>query len=100
MNRKIIIKTIEIYIEHLLKLYNACLTEGDFPDIFKVTKVLPIFKKAAIDLPENWQFQSYPFLVKFLKISLTEYLESNKILNCKEYGFRKKVYKSNKGGCA
>jgi len=36
-------KTSDVIVPYLVTLYNACLKQGEFPDIYKIAKVIPLF---------------------------------------------------------
>ena len=38
-------RTSDVIVPYLVTLYNACLKQGDFPDLYKIAKVIPLFKK-------------------------------------------------------
>lgn len=44
LNTKIIKQTIHTIVSPLTYLFNTCIREGNFPDVFKVTKVIPILE--------------------------------------------------------
>ena len=67
---------------------------GKFPDLLKISKVLPIYKKDDDSLFSNYRpISLLPSLSKFFEraimIQLTEYLEDNKLIHSNQYGFRK-----------
>ena len=42
----------------LLVLFNRFLSEGCFPDLWKLTNVVPVFKKGVRDRVENYRIMS------------------------------------------
>ena len=80
---------------HLLStLINSSITNGCFPDSLKLAKVCPIFKNG--DKTDIQNYCPISVLTSFSKIfekvmfnRILLYLESNKILNPSQYGFRK-----------
>ena len=67
---------------------------GKFPDLLKISKVLPIYKKDDDSLFSNYRpISLLPSVSKIFEraimIQLTEYLEDNKLIHSNQYGFRK-----------
>ena len=67
---------------------------GKFPDLLKISKVLPIYKKDDDSLFSNYRpISLLPSVSKYFEraimIQLTEYLEDNKLIHSNQYGFRK-----------
>ena len=79
----------------LTLINNASLTDGVFPDWFKIAKVIPIFKSGDNKQVANYRLISV--LPIFSKITerllynrLTEYLNKKLILHSNQFGFRQK----------
>ena len=75
-------------------LYNKCMDEGDFPQIFKLSKITPIFKKGNKELMKNYRpVSTLPIFGKiFEKViysRLYQYFVSKGILSDNQFGFRK-----------
>ena len=77
----------------LTKLYNKCLIQDFFPDVFKVSQVIPIPKTAAPK--ELGDFRPISLLnifakifEKILKDKIMEFIDNNNILSSNQYGFR------------
>ena len=77
----------------LNKLYNKCLIQEFFPDVFKVSQVIPIPKTAAPK--ELGDFRPISLLnifakifKKILKDKIMEFIDNNNILSSNQYGFR------------
>ena len=78
----------------LSNLYNNCMVKGEFPQIFKLSKVTPIYKKGNKELMENYRpVSTLPIFGKiFEKIiysRLYRYFLSKGILSDHQFGFRK-----------
>jgi len=78
----------------LLHIVNTSLRTGEFPDAFKVAKVIPIYKGNDITNVANFRPISLlsvftKVLEKIVKDQLSVYLETNNILTSCQYGFRK-----------
>lgn len=78
----------------LTKLLNFCINEGVYPDCFKISKVIPVYKKGDRAEVNNYRpISLIPALSKvfeyLLKDQLLSYFEKNSILNNFQYGFRK-----------
>lgn len=93
LNSKLIKAVIDIIVYPLSLLINACFTSGTFPDVLKVTKVIPIFKKGDINNMSNYRpISIIPIFAKIfeviLKARIVKYFEDNDLLNSSQYGFR------------
>lgn len=94
INTKIIKETVDFLVMPLTSLANECFSTGYFPDEFKLSKIVPIFKKGNSDDIDNYRpISIVPFFGKILEIliktRLEKYFENNFILNDSQYGFRK-----------
>lgn len=94
LNLEIILSVSDYLQDPLLLLFNNCVAHGIFPDCFKVSKIIPIFKKGDKQSVENYRPISIIPVVakifeKLVKKRLIDYLESYKIINSNQYGFRK-----------
>lgn len=77
----------------LLHIVNTSLTSGNFPEHFKVAKVIPLFKAQDVTSKNNFRPISLlsvfaKVLEKIVKDQLTKYLDINNILPDSQYGFR------------
>ena len=75
-------------------LFNNSLSEGIFPECFKMVKVIPIFKSGDSNSTANYRpISMLPFLSKMFKklmcARLDSYLKSNNILCTNQFGFHK-----------
>ena len=90
-----LLKQIKPHICDSIKLViNQSLTTGIFPDIFKIAKVLPLFKKEDPLLTENYRpISLLPCISKvFEKVVFKQvytYFDDKKLLYISQYGFRK-----------
>ena len=78
----------------LSAIFNLSLTTGIFPDQLKVAKVILIYKKDDNEIFSNYRPVSVlPCFSKILERLVfnrcIEFIDNNKILNHKQYGFRK-----------
>lgn len=76
------------------RLINISLSQGIFPDILKITKVIPIHKKGDKDQMNNFRpIALVPVLSKIIEIivgkQLMCFLEKNKLISHEQFGFRK-----------
>ena len=74
-------------------LINNCLKRFQFPDIYKLGIVSPIFKKGDQTCPGNYRpISSLPVLSKVFEYTLSEqiksYLNENGLLSNRQFGFR------------
>lgn len=74
-------------------LFNRCVEEGVFPDILKVAKITPVFKKGAVTCTSNYRpIAIVPLIGKIfeylIKDRLCQYFESKHLFNTAQFGFR------------
>ena len=77
----------------LLKIANLSFRTGIFPDLCKIAKVIPIFKKDDHLLCQNYRPISLlpiysKMFEKLLYTRMYSFLEKNKLLNQNQFGFR------------
>ena len=92
-----VLKSVVIKLSPLLaRLFNKCVLSGYFPNELKTAKVIPLFKNKG-SISELNNYRPISMLSVFSKIfeklihrQISEFLESNDILNESQYGFRKK----------
>lgn len=94
LNTKIIKSINDIITEPLTVLFNMCVSHGVFPDILKIAKVIPLFKKGDASLPGNYRpISIIPILGKIFEVliknRLVEYLNAIKFISEEQYGFQK-----------
>ena len=75
-------------------LFNTSLSEGIFPECFKMAKIIPIFKSGDSNSTVNYRpISMLPFLSKMFEklmcARLDSYLKSNNILCTTQFGFLK-----------
>lgn len=91
-----IIKTSTPYLlEPLFHLCNESLALGTFPDIYKMAKVLPLYKKGTSKDPSNYRpisiLNSFSkILEKIMYTRLVDFLNKFNTLSSEQHGFRKK----------
>lgn len=78
----------------LLHIINLSLKTGIFPEVFKIAKVIPIYKSNDFTASSNYRPISLlsvfsKVLEKIVKDQLLSYLVINNILNNKQFGFQK-----------
>ena len=76
-------------------IINQMITTGIFPDVFKVSKVTPIFKKGDCSLMSNYRpISLLPTISKIFERvihdQMYEYFNEFNLLAEQQYGFRKK----------
>ena len=86
----------DIVSPHLTSLFNQSLTEGVYPDSFKIAKCVPVYKGAPLDpeLPINYRPISVLNAInkvfeRTLHEQLTHYFEKHNLLPTFQYGYRK-----------
>ena len=78
---------------HLALAFNKCIDEGVFPDIFKIAKVVPLFKKGDEKDPANYRPISLlsslsKVFEKILHNRMIRFTEKNDLICPMQYGFR------------
>ena len=94
MNMFLIKRIKNVLILPLTKFFNLCIREGEYPQAFKISKVIPIFKKGDKHSPNNYRpITIIPAISKIfehlLKKQLYEYFENNKLFSNSQFGFRR-----------
>lgn len=95
INTRIIKETIDYFLHPLTNLINACFSEGVFPDVFKTSKVIPVYKKGDVDDPGNYRpislISTFAKIIEIiLKNRLSKYFEKYGLLHKYQFGFRSK----------
>ena len=83
-------ETIALPLTHIV---NLCFTSGKFPNKCKISTVTPAYKKGDRNLMENYRPISVlnvfsKVIEQMIQSRLSEYLNTNNILNPKQFGFR------------
>jgi hypothetical protein len=82
------------YISNIISnLYNLCILEGTYPNLFKIARIIPIFKKDEKNLIQNYRPVSIlPVLNKiFEKLTLNRlnsFINVNNLISNSQHGFR------------
>ena len=81
-------------VEPLLHIYNLSFVHGVFPDMLKISKVIPVYKKGDKSIVSNYRPISLTssfskILEKLMHKRLSNFLEKYKILYDYRFGFRK-----------
>ena len=81
---------------HLCELFNLTINNGEYPDIFKTAKCVPIFKGNPLDPYEPVNYRPISVLncinkvlEKLLHDQIYDYLEKNELLPKFQFGYRK-----------
>ena len=87
-------KSADITAPTLVRLYNDCMISGTFPDILKIGRITPIYKKGDRELIENYRpVSTLPVFGKiFEKViysRIYDFFTSKGILSESQFGFRK-----------
>lgn len=91
---EIIKQNLDQLIPNITHIINASMKSGIFPKSLKITKVVPIHKTGAIDEYKNYRPLCIlsvmdKIIEKYINEQLLSYLEENKLIYKKQYGFRK-----------
>ena len=78
----------------MIKSFNICLDSGNYPDILKIAKVVPLFKKG--DKTDAGNYRPISILSPINKVfeillhrRLINFWEKSKVLSKFQFGFRK-----------
>ena len=79
--------------EPLLLIINQCISQGQFPDILKIARVTPVFKKDDMHKLDNFRPVSVLSSVskvfeKVLFSQIYKYFQDKKLFHGSQYGFR------------
>ena len=93
MNSVMLKKIINLVVSPMTRLFNRCITERWFPDVFKLACVSPVYKKGDVEDLSNYRpISILPVIGKvferLLKDQLVQYLEHVALLNTAQHGFR------------
>lgn len=93
INSKILKATYDIFLIPFTILINLIFTTGIFPDVFKHSKVIPLYKKGDPSLLDNFRpISIIPIFAKIIEIilknRLTKYFVTNDLFNDSQFGFR------------
>ena len=92
IHNKLLIATVDIITEHLTILFNRCLNEGIFPNIWKIAHVTPLHKKGPENLCSNYRPISLlscvgKILEQCIHSRVLNYLKVNNIITQSQSGF-------------
>ena len=86
-------EVIDIVCVPLSSMFNASFSQGIFPEVYKLAKVVPIFRKE--DTQDSGNYRPISLLNTFSKVieklmhkRMSNFLESNKLISPNQYGFR------------
>lgn len=94
LSTKLVKQLKDVLIEPMTLITNQCLRQGIFPDLMKMARVVPLFKKGDRESIGNYRPVSIlpalsKILEKVMSEQIIEYFENEKILSDSQYGFRK-----------
>ena len=94
ISQSVIVNTLPVIGTFLVKLFNSSLTSNVFPSLWKRANIIPLKKSKAPSSPSEFRpIALLCFLSKVLEkiahAQLTEYLETNRILDPHQTGFRR-----------
>ena len=85
----------EVLVAPLTYIINTSIRSGKYPDMWKISKIFPLFKKGEKKLMQNYRplallSVSGMVLERVVAIQIEEYFENNKLLGNFQFGFRRK----------
>lgn len=94
MSVRVISSVVDILAPYLSNIFNTCIKVGVFPDLMKISKVVPLFKTGCKSSLNNFRPVSIlPVFSKiFEKIMLNQmiaHFDENKLFHQQQYGFTK-----------
>ena len=84
----------EVLAAPLTWIINTSITTGEFPEEWKIAKIIPLFKKGNRRMMKNYRPVSLlsvagMILEKIIAIQIEEFFEKNKLFGSFQFGFRK-----------
>lgn len=75
---------------------NNFLQNGTFPDVLKISRICPVFKRGQMDYPGNYRpIAIIPVISKLVEIlvhnQVSKYFEDNNLFDPNQFGFRKNI---------
>ena len=94
LNSKVVKATLHVILPYLTNLINNMFEQAEWPEILKVSRVLPIFKKGdESDLGSYRPIAIIPIFAKIAEIALNnrliDFFNSFKIFSANQFGFRR-----------
>ena len=97
ISAKLLKETALVIAPHLSLIFNECVNQGIYPNIFKISKCTPIFKGGDLDPMDPISYRPISILNAVNKIferiihdQLSDHLDNNNILPPFQFGYRKK----------
>ena len=95
LSNKVIKYIKDAIVEPLTVIINQMINTGIYPDLLKISKVIPLYKKDDKAVLSNYRPISLlpsisKIFEKVIHLQLSGYLENNNLINPNQYGFRKK----------
>lgn len=93
LSNNLLKKIIQEIVVPITYIFNLSITQGIFPNCFKISKIIPIYKKGSKLEMSNYRPISLlsplsKVLEKIIFIRITSFLTVNKLLNENQYGYR------------
>jgi len=84
----------DILLDPILLLFNKIMTDGNFPETWKIARIIPVHKKGRVDRIENYRpvsnLLSIAKLYELCVLQRLEALDQDIILGHCQHGFRKR----------
>ena len=95
LSNKLIKYIKDAIVEPLTLIINQMINTGIYPDLLKISKVIPLYKKGDKTMLSNYRPISLlpsisKIFEKVMHLQLSEHLENNSLIYPNQYGFRKK----------
>ena len=85
----------DVALSYIVTLFNSCIQNGDFPGVYKIAQVIPLFKRGDKENPNSYRpISLLPTLgklfEKLLCLRMINFLNKSNILSKYQFGFRAK----------
>ena len=93
ISNQIIKATSHTIIPYLVPLFNNCISNGIFPNSYKIAQVIPLFKGGDKESPNSYRPRSLlpsigKLFEKLISLRMIKFLDKFNILSKDQFGFR------------
>ena len=96
LSKRFLVLCIDHVSPYISTLFNLCVNQGTFPDIFKLAKITPVFKKGKRDLVTNYRPISVlsnlsKLFESVIHSRVQTFFENTNLLSNNQFGYRKNL---------